>query len=170
MHSLVPSVIPCESGVCGEAVSVTGQAAAPRACAMSAPPHRGSPCSYPSTPCSCTGPPSAALYLISSRGWGCLSVLFGAVSTSWAQTRRLSELSRSRLDERETSPFLHGARGPASAPLTVLHSLPPRPPQTGSCFSPSPVKGVEGRSLSAPQVTFSEPPAQAAMDLHWTSI
>lgn len=45
MHSLVPSVIPCESGVCGEAVSVTGQAAAPRACAMSAPPHGGSPCS-----------------------------------------------------------------------------------------------------------------------------
>lgn len=142
MHSLVPSVIPCESGACGEAVSVTGQAAAPRACAMSAPPHRGSPCSYPSTPCPCTGPPPAALYLISSRGWGCLSVLFGAVSTSWAQTRRLTELGRSQLDERETSPFLHGARGPASAPRTVLHSLPPRPPQTGSCLSPSPVKGV----------------------------
>lgn len=127
-----------------------GQAAAPRACGMSAPPPPWLTLLLPQCPLLVHRATASRSDLISSTGWGCLSVLFGAVSPSSAQTWRLSELGRSWLDERETNPFLHGARGAANAPLTLLPSLPPRPPQAGSRLSPSPMKGVEGRFLLAP--------------------
>lgn len=151
MRSFMASVTPCESGVCGGAVRVTGQAAAPGACGMSAPPPPRLTLLSPQCPLLAHRATPSRSDLISSTGWGCLSVLFGAVSPSSAQTRRLSELGRSRLDERETNPFLHGARGAANdAPLTVPPSPPPRPPQAGSRLSPSPMKGVEGRFLLEP--------------------
>lgn len=104
MRAFVPSVIPCESGVCGEAVRITGQAVASRAVHCHPHPRHGSPCSDPSAPpARAQGPPSPepvlCLCLISSTGWKCLSVFFGATFPSSAQTRCLSELGRSRLDE-----------------------------------------------------------------------